>query len=284
MKAAYIFLFVLGLAMLIVALSLAGRSAAILWRGQRAVGEVVRMQKDAGSASSSTTYAPILRYRTKDGRTLEAAGPPESFPQYGLGDRVPLHFSRSKPSQIRLDTFDGLWTPAVASGIIALLFAGVGGVIWWSERGAQAPTLVGAVFLLIGLPLLIGGVASAAGQGLLFGQGKRATGRVMNAEGLAWKLFKTSGESRELPAVIRYRTEDEREIEFTTPTINAAYLPKEAQVELVYRRDRPFAAAVLGFQAFWLTSLILSGAGLLMALIGWGSLRYGGKKRKIWRQ
>jgi hypothetical protein len=140
--------------------------------------------------------------------------------------------------------------------------------MWASERKVPVPALVGGVFLVLGLPFLLGGVGQAIGRGRLLQEGARARGVVANGEGKPWKLFKSSGEAMEIPAKIRFTTNEGREIEILTPALNALYAPPNEPVELVYPSRQPHAAAVLGFRFFWLSAAVLSGVGALLVILG----------------
>ncbi|MCC2667956.1 MAG: hypothetical protein K0Q72_427 [Armatimonadetes bacterium] len=279
MKAAYLILALLAFVATVAALILAYRSTSLLCTGGRSEGEVVRMETVPGAGSSADLAAPLIRYHTADGRTLEGRGPAEQYSQYGVGDRVTVYYDTNAPSQMRVAAFDGLWTGPIACLVLALLLGGTAGVLFASERNAPVPALVGGVFLMIGLPLLLGGIGQAAGRAQLLQTGSRARGVITNGAGKPWKLFKSSGEAMEVPAVIRFPA-GEREVEFTTPDLNAYYARRDEPIDVVFEPRRPHGAAVIGFRFFWLSAVILGGVGALLTIGGLLLLRTGRVKRR----
>jgi hypothetical protein len=119
--------------------------------GERADGEVVeivssrhteRVEVDRDGTKfkreiERTSYAPVVRFTTQDGRTVEFHGRGGSETAYSKGDTVPVIYDRSRPINAHILTFLDLWLPAAVCWVVVVLF---GGSVWlsrWSRLRAR---------------------------------------------------------------------------------------------------------------------------------------------------
>ena len=78
-----------------------------------------------------TTYAPVVRFTTTDGREIEFFGRGGSGTSYREGDRVTVAYDPARPINAHIVSFVDLWLPAVVAWGVAVLF---GGCVWLSRR------------------------------------------------------------------------------------------------------------------------------------------------------
>jgi Protein of unknown function (DUF3592) len=83
-----------------------------------------------------SSFAPVIRFATSDGREIEFHGRGGSDTALAEGDRVTVIYDPANPIRARIVSFLDLWLPAVAAFGVAVLF---GGSVWlsrWSRRRA----------------------------------------------------------------------------------------------------------------------------------------------------
>lgn len=78
-----------------------------------------------------TTYAPIVRFTTAEGREIEFFGRGGSGTSYREGDLVTVAYDPAKPINAHIVSFVDLWLPAVVAWGVAVLF---GGSVWLSRH------------------------------------------------------------------------------------------------------------------------------------------------------
>jgi hypothetical protein len=78
-----------------------------------------------------TTYAPIVRFTTAEGREIEFFGRGGSGTSYREGDIVTVAYDPAKPIDAHIVSFVDLWLPAAVAWGVAILF---GGSVWLSRR------------------------------------------------------------------------------------------------------------------------------------------------------
>jgi Protein of unknown function (DUF3592) len=78
-----------------------------------------------------TSYAPIVRFTTAEGREIEFFGRGGSGTSYREGDVVTVAYDPARPVAAHIVSFIDLWLPAAVAWGVALLF---GGCVWLSRR------------------------------------------------------------------------------------------------------------------------------------------------------
>jgi hypothetical protein len=79
------------------------------------------------SSDGDTTFAPILRFTTSGGQSVEASPTLTTSRRPTLGERWEIRYDPANPSRVWADTFLGTWfLPTILGGIggVALLVAG----------------------------------------------------------------------------------------------------------------------------------------------------------------
>ncbi|MEZ0070688.1 DUF3592 domain-containing protein [Planotetraspora sp. GP83] len=93
-------------------------------RAQRVQGEVVRL-RPSRSSEGGTVYYPTVRFTTVYGQRVEAECPFGSSPPPAMpGDQVPILYDPAKPTRVRIDSATGSGT------LIGVIFLGVGLVLF----------------------------------------------------------------------------------------------------------------------------------------------------------
>jgi hypothetical protein len=82
-----------------------------------------------------TSYAPIVRFTTEDGREIEFFGRGGSGSSYREGDVVRVAYDPERPIDAHIVSFVDLWLPAAAAWGVAILF---GGCVWLSRHFRRA--------------------------------------------------------------------------------------------------------------------------------------------------
>ena len=122
-------------------------NATALYRtGQRAEGKVAEIRasrytdqeevvlrggREGRRDVERTSYAPIVRFKTPEGREIEFFGRGGSGTSYREGDFVTVAYDPAKPIDAHIVSFIDLWLPAAVAWGIAILF---GGCVWLSRR------------------------------------------------------------------------------------------------------------------------------------------------------
>jgi hypothetical protein len=66
------------------------------------------------SRSHTTTYAPVIRFQTKDGEAVEfTASYAFSSPNYSYEEEIQILYLPSDPNKARVNTFSALWFPLI---------------------------------------------------------------------------------------------------------------------------------------------------------------------------
>ena len=117
---------------LCVAISSAMNSRAFVAGATHADGTVIDLVRHA--RSNSNAVAPVVRFATADGETIEFCSDTASDPpSYTRGERVGVLYRPLSPREARVDDFESLWASSVFFGAIGSIFFGTG-VAWiaWS--------------------------------------------------------------------------------------------------------------------------------------------------------
>lgn len=83
-----------------------------------------------------SSYAPVIRFATTDGREIEFHGRGGSGTAFAEGDRVTVIYDPANPIRARIVAFLDLWLPAAVAFGVAALF---GGAVWLSRRARRRP-------------------------------------------------------------------------------------------------------------------------------------------------
>jgi len=118
-----------GFAMLAGALALALTTRAFLQEATQAPGTVVELLPVR--SDGSTTWKPVVRFMTSDGRevriTSSAASQP---PAYAVGESVTVFYRLEAPEKGRISGFLSLWGGAFFLGVLGSVFFVVGVVLF----------------------------------------------------------------------------------------------------------------------------------------------------------
>jgi hypothetical protein len=82
------------------------------------------------------SYAPVVRFATREGREIEFHGRGGSGTSYAEGERVTVIYDPANPIRAHIVTFVDLWLPSAAAFGVAFLFGGAVGLSRWSRRRA----------------------------------------------------------------------------------------------------------------------------------------------------
>jgi hypothetical protein len=133
-RTAHLFL-VVGLALLAGAVYWASRVEQFARGASIAHGTVIQLEHSRSSNSSS--YYPVVKYRTAAGREATFRS---SFgsnpPSHAVGEAVVVLYDESDPSDARIRSFFSLWGGATLVGSIGAVFALVGGGMLYGRRRA----------------------------------------------------------------------------------------------------------------------------------------------------
>lgn len=128
----YIFL-AIGLGMLAGAGYWASRTQVFVDRAGAAPGKVIDLEQSR--SSNSTTYYPVVKFKTKSGqeRTFRSSSG-SSPPSYSVGESVGVLYDESEPSDARIRSFFALWGGPVILGGLGSIFFLIGGGILYGRR------------------------------------------------------------------------------------------------------------------------------------------------------
>ena len=129
--------FVVGLGMLSGGVALWRSNAAFAARAVKADGVVTdfKFSQSRGSRSGGGTYAPVVTFKTGDGRKVNLISPfGSSKPGYNLGDHVGVLFDPADPEQAHIDSFMSKWFGVLMLGGMGLVSGAVGGGLLVLQR------------------------------------------------------------------------------------------------------------------------------------------------------
>ena len=128
------FVALIGVALTVVPSMILFRIIATRRGGVRTQGTVIDNRRTVTNGASSS--APVIRFATQDGRTVEFESNISTPVVYEVGKQVPVVYQPSNPEQAILDTALGTWvipTLSLAVGVV-LLLVGLIGLLGGSSR------------------------------------------------------------------------------------------------------------------------------------------------------
>jgi hypothetical protein len=99
-----------------------------------------RTRPDSRPTTTTPTYAPIVRFVTEDGRSIEFISKAGSNPpRYSKGDTVEVLYSSSSPENATINDFSSLWMgPLIVGGPgLALVLLGAGIIVIPGLKGRK---------------------------------------------------------------------------------------------------------------------------------------------------
>lgn len=88
-----------------------------------------------GGSGNAATYAPIVRYRTKDGVSIDfTASLAAHRSAHRVGDRVPVVYTPLNPQQADIDSWTSRWLLTVLCGGLAAILSALALVTLLSAR------------------------------------------------------------------------------------------------------------------------------------------------------
>ena len=229
--------------------------------GERADGIVIDIVREGDM------YSPVVRFRLPNGELQEVKDLGSGAPDFSAGDLVTVLYMPENPEDFRLDTFDRLWLVP----IILLVFGGFwlmfGAIAWALSNDADIALVGEQAFSVIALSGLLIGVFVLWSAADLYASGGRAEGRVMEireSRSIATEEV-TLASGREVrreverisyAPVIRFVTQEGREIEFHgRGGSDRSFAPGET-VSVVYDRTNPSRARIVSFLDLWLPAAV----------------------------
>lgn len=123
----YVFL-VIGLALLTGAFFLYQNKKAFLEKADTAQGTVIELLQSR--SDNSTTYKPLVSFKTKEGRQIEFTSSVSSNPPgYDEGETVEVLYDPADPKDANINGFASLWLGPLILGILGAVFSLVGFLI-----------------------------------------------------------------------------------------------------------------------------------------------------------
>ncbi len=80
------------------------------------------------------SFAPVVRFTTREGREIEFHGRGGSDRSFSAGDRVTVIYDPANPIRARIVSFLDFWLPSAAAFAVAAAF---GSAVWLSRRSRQ---------------------------------------------------------------------------------------------------------------------------------------------------
>lgn len=229
--------------------------------GDRADGVVVDIVREG------SMYAPVVRFRLPNGELQEVTDLGSGAPDFSRGDLVGVLYMPEDPRDVRLDTFERLWLVP----IITLGFGGFwlmfGVVAWGLSRNGDIALLGERAFTAIGAAALLIGIFALWSATDLYAAGARAEGRVVEIRESrsivteevttpAGREVRRDVERTSYAPVVRFTTQEGREIEFHGRGGSGTDFAEGDTVTVVYDRDNPSRARIVSFVDLWLPAVV----------------------------
>ena len=98
-----------------------------LERAVEAPGSVIEMVRIRDNETGSFTFAPLVRFQTAEGRTVEFQSTLRTNPpSYSTGDAVTVLYDPAQPSAATISGFLPVWFSTIILTIIGTVFAAFG--------------------------------------------------------------------------------------------------------------------------------------------------------------
>lgn len=229
--------------------------------GERADGIVTEVVREGDM------YSPIVRFRLPNGELHEVRDLGSGAPDFSAGDLVTVLYMPENPEDFRLDTFERLWLVP----IILLVFGGFwlmfGAIAWALSNDADIAVVGERAFSVIALSGLLIGVFVLWSAADLYASGGRAEGRVTElreSRSIATEEVTLAGgrevrrevERISYAPVIRFVTQEGREIEFHGRGGSDRSFAAGDTVSVVYDRTNPSRARIVSFLDLWLPAAV----------------------------
>jgi hypothetical protein len=129
--------FAIGLGLLIGAVISANNSRTFIAQADSAYGTVIDVMRR--QSNDSDTYAPVVRFVTAAGETVEFTSDTSSNPPgYSTGERVEVLYRPLAPRDAKIRAFGSLWGGPIACAVLGSIFFAVGaGLIMYSVLEAR---------------------------------------------------------------------------------------------------------------------------------------------------
>jgi hypothetical protein len=97
-------------------------------KAQRVLGRVVALQeRPSGGKFNTSVYAPVFRFATADGQSVDAIGEDGSDPPaWKIGETSQLLYDPARPSHVAVDTLRGRWGSPLLMVFVSLSFFAAG--------------------------------------------------------------------------------------------------------------------------------------------------------------
>ena len=241
---------------------------------ERADGEVIEIRREGDM------YAPVLRFRRTNGETQEVKDLGSGAPDFAVGDRVTVLYMPDHPEDFRIDTFERLWFSPIFVLVFASLWLLFGAVAWGLARGVELAVLGEGAFAVIATVATVLGVLALWNAVGLYTDGLRAEGTVLEVR----KTLHTEDETvtrsdgsemrrqverSSYAPVVRFTTNEGREIEFHGRGGSETSLAEGDRVTVIYDPTNPIRASIATFLDFWLPSAAAFGVAFLFGGSVW---------------
>ncbi|MPZ32703.1 MAG: DUF3592 domain-containing protein [Rhodospirillales bacterium] len=241
---------------------------------ERADGEVIEIRREGDM------YAPVLRFRLANDEMQEVQDLGTGAPDFAVGDRVTVLYMPDDPEDFRIDTFERLWFSSIFVLVFGSLWLLFGAVAWGLARGVELAVLGEGAFAVIAMVATMLGVLALWSAVGLYTDGLRAEGIVLEVR----KTLRTEDETvtrsngsevrrrverSSYAPVVRFTTNEGREIEFHGRGGSETSLAEGDRVTVIYDPTNPIRAYIATFLDFWLPSAAAFGVAFLFGGSVW---------------
>jgi hypothetical protein len=136
----------IGVLLLLVTASLVCSKTAWLAGTVEAQGTVTEMLRFQDREGTGYVYAPVVRFATAEGRTIEFHSGTRTYPPaYRKGETVTVVYDPDEPQSAAIRGFISLWLGPLIAGFIGFVFLAVGAAMtlggWYANRTLQQPAV-----------------------------------------------------------------------------------------------------------------------------------------------
>jgi len=242
----------IGVLILIGGLTLGWASLRHVLYGERVDGDVVEIRRDGDM------YAPVVRFRLRDGEMREVTDLASGAPDFARGDKVTILYMPGDPEDFRIDTFNRLWESAIYVTVFAGFWLMFGAVAWGLSRGMDLFVLGERAFATIAAGAAVIGVVALWMTIDLYGRGTRAEGTVVEIRETRRieQEETTRPDGREVrrdvervsyTPVVRFNAPGGREIEFHGAGGSGTAFVMGQRVTVIYDPANPIRARIVTF-------------------------------------
>ena len=124
-----------GLGVLVIALILVGVQLNFINNSLRGQGTVIKNASHISTNSNGNVYAPVVSFKTADGRVMEfEEGTRSNPPAHQIGETVEVFYKANNPKDAQINSPFDLWLAPMIMGAIGVFFLMFNAIFYFGKQ------------------------------------------------------------------------------------------------------------------------------------------------------